>query len=123
MDIKKIFTWLPIALALIGSLYTGINVISKLNNTIEQHTLQLQEVSSSLSSIDKRFTIEIKNLNQKYTDGREEIFREITYLTTEIKTARAKVEALDNAYYKVNDEVRDLGYDLKDFKREVTGDY
>jgi|TARA_B110000211_G_C13798976_1_gene429663 chromosome segregation ATPase len=123
MDIKKIFTWLPIALALIGSLYTGINVISKLNNTIEQHTLQLQEVSSTLSSIDKRFTIEIKNLNQKYTDGREEIFREITYLTTEIKTARAKVEALDNAYYKVNDEVRDLGYDLKDFKREVTGDY
>ena len=123
MDIKKIFTWLPIALALIGSLYTGINVISKLNNTIEQHTLQLQEVSSTLSSIDKRFTIEIKNLNQKYTDGREEIFREITYLTTEIKTARAKVEALDNAYYKVNDEVRDLGYDLKDFKRELTGDY
>tara|TARA_B110000459_G_scaffold178468_1_gene203730 strand:+ start:435 stop:806 length:372 start_codon:yes stop_codon:yes gene_type:complete len=123
MDIKKIFTWLPIALALIGSLYTGINVISKLNNTIEQHTLQLQDISSSLSSIDKRFTIEIKNLNQKYTDGREEIFREITYLTTEIKTARAKVEALDNAYYKVNDEVRDLGYDLKDFKREVTGDY
>ena len=123
MDIKKIFTWLPIALALIGSLYTGINVISKLNNTIEQHTLQLQEVSSSLSSIDKRFTIEIKNLNQKYTDGREELFREVTSLTTEIKTARAKVEALDNAYYKVNDEVRDLGYDLKDFKRELTGDY
>jgi|TARA_B110000858_G_scaffold127901_1_gene145483 chromosome segregation ATPase len=123
MDIKKIFTWLPIALALIGSLYTGINVISKLNNTIEQHTLQLQEVSSTLSSIDKRFTIEIKNLNQKYTDGREELFREVTSLTTEIKTARAKVEALDNAYYKVNDEVRDLGYDLKDFKREVTGDY
>jgi chromosome segregation ATPase len=123
MDIKKIFTWLPIALALIGSLYTGINVISKLNNTIEQHTLQLQDISSSLSSIDKRFTIEIKNLNQKYTDGREELFREVTSLTTEIKTARAKVEALDNAYYKVNDEVRDLGYDLKDFKREVTGDY
>ena len=123
MDIKKIFTWLPIALAVIGSLYTGINVISKLNNTIEQHTLQLQEVSSTLSSIDKRFTIEIKNLNQKYTDGREELFREVTSLTTEIKTARAKVEALDIAYYKVNDEVRDLGYDLKDFKREVTGDY
>ena len=123
MDIKKIFTWLPIALALIGSLYTGINVISKLNNTIEQHTLQLQDISSTLSSIDKRFTIEIKNLNQKYTDAREELFREVTSLTTEITTARAKVEALDNAYYKVNDEVRDLGYDLKDFKREVTGDY
>ncbi len=51
------------------------------------------------------------------------MYREVTNLTTEIATARAKVEALDNSYYKVNDAVRDLGYDLKDFKREVTGDY
>ena len=123
MDIKKIFTWLPIALALIGSLYTGINVISKLNNTIEQHTIAISNLEQSLGSIDERFTIEIKNLTQKYTEGREELFREVTNLNTEISSARAKVEALDNSYYKVNDAVRDLGYDLKDFKREVTGDY
>jgi chromosome segregation ATPase len=123
MDIKKLITWIPIVAAVLGTLYTGINTIIKLNNTIEQHTLQLQEISSSLASIDERFTIEIKNLNQKYTDGREELYREVTNLTTEIATARAKVEALDNSYYKVNDAVRDLGYDLKDFKREVTGDY
>ena len=123
MEIKKLLTWIPIVAAVIGTLYTGINQITKLNNTIEQHTLQLKEVSSSLNSIDERFTIEIKNLTQKYTEGREELFREVTNLNTEISSARAKVEALDNSYYKVNDAVRDLGYDLKDFKREVTGDY
>ena len=123
MDIKKIFTWLPIAAAVLGTLYTGINTISKLNNTIEQHTLQLREMTNTVAAIDERFTIEVKNLNRAYTEGREEVFREMTNARTELATARAKVEALDNAYYKVNDEVRDLGYDLKDFKREVTGDY
>tara|TARA_B100000767_G_scaffold253467_1_gene258078 strand:+ start:402 stop:773 length:372 start_codon:yes stop_codon:yes gene_type:complete len=123
MKLNQIFTWVPIGLAIIGSLYTGINVIIKLNNTIEQHTLQLVTVSNQLANIDEKVTIEIKNLNQKYTDGREELYREVTNLTTEIATARAKVEALDSSYYKVNDAVRDLGYDLKEFKRELTGDY
>ena len=80
-------------------------------------------MTNTVAAIDERFTIEVKNLNRAYTEGREEVFREMTNARTELATARAKVEALDNAYYKVNDEVRDLGYDLKDFKRELTGDY
>ena len=123
MEIKKLITWVPILAAVLGTLYTGINTIIKLNNTIEQHTLQLREMSTTVSAIDERFSIEVKNLNRAYTEGREEVFREMTNARTELATARAKVEALDNAYYKVNDEVRDLGYDLKDFKRELTGDY
>jgi len=123
MEIKKVITWVPILAAVLGTLYTGINTIIKLNNTIEQHTLQLREMSTTVSAIDERFSIEVKNLNRAYTEGREEVFREMTNARTELATARAKVEALDNAYYKVNDEVRDLGYDLKDFKRELTGDY
>ena len=123
MEIKKLITWVPILAAVLGTLYTGINTIIKLNNTIEQHTLQLREMTNTVAAIDERFTIEVKNLNRAYTEGREEVFREMTNARTELATARAKVEALDNAYYKVNDEVRDLGYDLKDFKRELTGDY
>ena len=123
MEIKKVITWVPILAAVLGTLYTGINTIIKLNNTIEQHTLQLREMTNTVAAIDERFTIEVKNLNRAYTEGREEVFREMTNARTELATARAKVEALDNAYYKVNDEVRDLGYDLKDFKRELTGDY
>ena len=62
MKLNQIFTWVPIGLAIIGSLYTGINVIIKLNNTIEQHTLQLVTVSNQLANIDEKVTIEIKNL-------------------------------------------------------------
>ena len=123
MEVKKLITWIPIVAAVLGTIYTGINTIIKLNNTIEQHTIAISNLEQSLGSIDERYKIEIKNLTQKYTEGREELFREVTFLNTEIAQAKAKVEALDNSYYKVNDAVRDLGYELKDFKREVTGDY
>ena len=123
MEVKKLITWIPIVAAVLGTIYTGINTIIKLNNTIEQHTLQLREMSTTVSAIDERFTIEVKNLNRAYTEGREEVFREMTNARTEISSARAKVEALNDTYYKMSNTVEDLKYDLKDFKREVTGDY
>jgi predicted nucleic acid-binding Zn-ribbon protein len=123
MEIKKLLTWVPIMAAVLGTLYTGINTIIKLNNTIEKHTLQLREMSTTISAIDERFSIEFKNLNRAYTEGREEVFREMTNARSELATARAKVEALNDSYYKMSNSVEDLKYDLKDFKREVTGDY
>ena len=123
MEVKKLITWIPIVAAVLGTIYTGINTIIKLNNTIEQHTLQLREMSTTVSAIDERFTIEVKNLNRAYTEGREEVFREMTNARTEISSARAKAEALNDTYYKMSNSVEDLKYDLKDFKREVTGDY
>ena len=123
METKKLLTWIPIVAAVLGTLYTGINTIIKLNNTIEQPTLQLREMSTTVSAIDERFTIEVKNLNRAYTEGREELFREMTNARTDISSARAKVEALNDSYYKMSNSVEDLKYDLKDFKREVTGDY
>ena len=47
----------------------------------------------------------------------------MTNARSELATARAKVEALNDSYYKMSNSVEDLKYDLKDFKREVTGDY
>ena len=123
MDTKKLITWIPIVAAVLGTLYTGINTIIKLNNTIEQHTIQIREMTNTVAAIDERFTIEVKNLNRAYTEGREEVFREMTNARTELATARAKVEALNDSYYKMSNSVEDLKYDLKDFKREVTGDY
>ena len=123
MDTKKLITWIPIVAAVLGTLYTGINTIIKLNNTIEQHTIQIREMTNTVAAIDERFTIEVKNLNRAYTEGREEFFREMTSTKSEISSARAKVEALNDTYYKMSNTVEDLKYDLKDFKREVTGDY
>lgn len=139
MELKKIMTWLPIALALIGSLYTGVNVVSKLNNTIEQHTISISNLNATVQSLDERYNIEIKNLTQKYTEAREELVAEMSRVWTEIaqiraqgeslrdgsyKTAsQAELRALEDSYYKLYDSLNQLTYDLKDLKREMTGGY
>ena len=139
MEFKKIMTWLPIALALIGSLYTGVNVVSKLNNTIEQHTISISNLNATVQSLDERYSIEIKNLTQKYTEAREELVAEMSRVWSEIaqiraqgdslrdgsyKTAsQAELRALEDSYYKLYDSLNQLTYDLKDLKREMTGGY
>jgi predicted nucleic acid-binding Zn-ribbon protein len=139
MDIKKIITWAPILLAFIGSLYTGVNVVSKLNNTIEQHTITITSLGNQLDSMDTKYTIEVKNLTQKYTEGREELLKEMTQAYAMIAEVRVKAEALrdgsfklaseaelralEQSYYKLYDSINQLTYDLKDMKRQLTGGY
>lgn len=139
MELKKVFTWLPIALALIGSLYTGINVVSTLNNTIAAHTILLSEHTQRIASVDEKYGIEIKNLTQKYNEAREELVIQMTDTFSRITEIRIKAEALrdssfkmasaaelralEESYYKLSDELNQLTYDIKDLKRELTGGY
>ena len=139
MELKKVFTWLPIALALIGSLYTGINVVSTLNNTIAAHTILLSEHTQKIASVDEKYNIEIKNLTQKYNEAREELVIQMTDTFSRITEIRIKTEALrdgsfnmaseaelralQESYYKLNDALNQLTYDIKDLKRELTGGY
>jgi len=114
---------LPIALALVGSLYTGINVVSKMNNTLEQHTIAISELSTTLKSIDGKYSVEIKNLTQKYTEAREELFQEMTRVWTDVNRNDVNLDAINQSYYKLDDAIRQYGYDLKDLKRELEGGY
>lgn len=123
MNFKNYITWLPIALALVGSLYTGINVVSKMNNTMEQHTIAISELSTTLKSIDEKYSVEIKNLTQKYTEAREELFQEMTRVWTDVNRNDANLDAINQSYYKLDDTIRQYAYDLKDLKRELEGGY
>ena len=139
MDIKNLITWVPIALALVGSLYTGVNVVSKLNNTIEQHSMHIQSLQTQLESAEDIIAVEIKNLTQKYTEAREELVKEMTQAYADIAQIRAQTDALrdgsyklaseaelramEQSYYKLSDALNQLKYDLRDLKNEVTGGY
>ena len=139
MDIKNLITWVPIALALDGSLYTGVNVVSKLNNTIEQHSMHIQSLQTQLDSAEDIIAVEIKNLTQKYTEAREELVKEMTQAYADIAQIRAQTDALrdgsyklaseaelramEQSYYKLSDALNQLKYDLRDLKNEVTGGY
>ena len=48
MKITQVITWVPIGLAVIGSLYTGVTVVSKLNQTIENHSIAISEMENTI---------------------------------------------------------------------------
>jgi len=144
MKLNQIFTWVPIGLAVIGSLYTGVTVVSKLNQTIENHTLSISELQNTIKmgifkdieNLDDKFTESHKTLTIMYQEAREEMMRETVNLVTRIGSLEAELKALNDSYYKIandgasekelraledsyyklNDEIREMKYDIKELE-------
>ena len=61
-----------------------------------------------------------------------QVFSQITEIKVKTEALRdssfkmaseAELRALENSYYKLDDELNQLTYDIKDLKRELTGGY
>ena len=117
----KYIAGIPVIISILVAIYSGINYASKLTNIIDDNEKQIMMLKKDVSDNSK-----------KYSEAREEMFRELTQLhnwlgrveatakTVEkliYETAsRAELEALNNSYYKLNDSIRQIEYDIKSLK-------
>ena len=117
----KYITGVPVVISILVAIYSGINYASKLTNIIDDNEKQIMMLKKDVSDNSK-----------KYSEAREEMFRELTKLNNWIgrveataKTvekliyetaSRAELEALNNSYYKLNDSIRQMEYDIKAVK-------
>ena len=117
----KYITGVPVVISILVAIYSGINYASKLTNIIDDNEQQIMMLKKDVSDNSK-----------KYSEAREEMFRELTNLNNWIgrveataKTvekliyetaSRAELEALNDSYYKFNDTIRQIEYDIKDIK-------
>ena len=117
----KYITGVPVVISILVAIYSGINYASKLTNIIDDNEQQIMMLKKDVSDNSKN-----------YTEAREELFRELTQMTTWVgrleATAKAmekimyesasesELQALNDSYYKLNDTIRQLQYDLKDLK-------
>ena len=117
----KYITGVPVVISILVAIYSGINYASKLTNIIDDNEQQIMMLKKDVSDNSKN-----------YSEAREEMFREITNLNNWIgrveataKTvekliyetaSRAELEALNNSYYKLNDSIRQMEYDIKAVK-------
>ena len=117
----KYITGVPVVISILVAIYSGINYASKLTNIIDDNEQQIMMLKKDVSDNTK-----------KYSEAREEMFRELTNLNNWIgrveataKTvekliyetaSRAELEALNDSYYKFNDTIRQIEYDIKDIK-------
>ena len=117
----KYITGIPVVVSILVAIYSGINYASKLTNIIDDNEQQIMMLKKDVSDNSKN-----------YTEAREELFREISQLNLWIgrieatakgiekimysTASESELEALNDSYYKLNDTIRQLQYDLKDLK-------
>tara|TARA_R110000824_G_scaffold312911_2_gene499826 strand:+ start:510 stop:884 length:375 start_codon:yes stop_codon:yes gene_type:complete len=117
----KYIAVVPVIISILVAIYSGINYASKLTNIIDDNEQQIMMLKKDVSDNTKN-----------YTEAREELFREITQLNTWIgrieatakgiekimysTASESELEALNDSYYKLNDTIRQMQYDIKDIK-------
>ena len=117
----KYIAGIPVIISILVAIYSGINYASKLTNIIDDNEQQIMMLKKDVSDNTKN-----------YTEAREELFREISQLNLWIgrieatakgiekimysTASESELEALNDSYYKLNDTIRQLQYDLKDLK-------
>ena len=117
----KYIAGVPVIISILVAIYSGINYASKLTNIIDDNEQQIMMLKKDVSDNTKN-----------YTEAREELFRELTQLNTWIgrieatakgiekimysTASESELEALNDSYYKLNDTIRQMQYDIKDIK-------
>ena len=150
MSILKYAAGVPVVAAVVASLYGGLSYVNALQNTIEDNEKTIIELSMGQSNnwqnLNDRIASETEKLNIRITNnsdqlktGREELLIEMTNFATQIAriqilaetlrdaqyklASEAEFQAMEQSYYKLNDSLNQMKYDLKEMQRQLNGGY
>ena len=150
MKLSATLGGIGLAIPLIAGLYGSLSYVTSLQNTIEQNekqiiTLQMESTSNfkaldtMINSEVEKLSIRVVGVDNLYKQGREEMLIEMTNFATEIArilalaeslrdgqyklASEAELRAMEQSYYKLNDSITQLKYDLKEMQRQLNGGY
>jgi predicted PurR-regulated permease PerM len=123
MRIGQIAVWLPVALTIIGASYGMINFVNNLSGVTTNTERELAILKEKVNSIDSKYTIEVKNINDKYNSAREELVVEITQIVTRVAEMDGIVRASERSYYTLKDTLQDQKHDIQELNRLLNGGY
>ena len=123
MRIGQIAVWLPVALTIVGASYGMINFVNNLSGVTITTERELAILKEKVNSIDSKYTIEVKNINDKYNSAREELVVEITQIVTRVAEMDGIVRASEQSYYTLKDTLQDQKHDIQELNRLLNGGY
>ena len=123
MKIGQVAVWLPIALTIVGASYGMINFVNNLSGVTTTTERELAILKEKVNSIDSKYTIEVKNINDKYNSAREELVVEITQIVTRVAEMDGIVRASEQSYYTLKDTLQDQKHDIQELNRLLNGGY
>ena len=150
MKLSAALGGIGLAIPLIAGLYGSLSYVTGLQNTIETNEKQIASMQMStendFKSLDtmmnseiEKLDIRLKAVNELYKQGREEMLIEMTNFATQIAriqvlaeslrdgqyklASEAELQAMEQSYYKLNDSINQMKYDLKEMQRQLNGGY
>jgi len=123
MRIGQVAVWLPVALTIVGASYGMINFVNNLSGVTTSTERDLAILQERVSSIDSKYTIEVKNINDKYNTAREELVVEITQVIERVALMEGIVRASEQQYYTLKDTLQDQKHDIQELNRLLNGGY
>ena len=123
MRIGQIAVWLPVALTIVGASYGMINFVNNLSGVTTSTEKELAILQERVSSIDSKYTIEVKNINDKYNTAREELVVEITQVIERVALMEGIVRSSEQQYYTLKDTLQDQKHDIQELNRLLNGGY
>jgi len=123
MRIGQVAVWLPVALTIVGASYGMINFVNNLSGVTITTERELAILKEKVNSIDSKYTIEVKNINDKYNLAREELVVEITQVVTRVAEMDGIVRASEQSYYTLKDTLQDQKHDIQELNRLLNGGY
>ena len=123
MRIGQVAVWLPVALTIVGASYGMINFVNNLSGVTTTTERELAILQERVSSIDNKYTIEVKNINDKYNTAREELVVEITQVIERVALMEGIVRSSEQQYYTLKDTLQDQKHDIQELNRLLNGGY
>ena len=123
MRIGQVAVWLPVALTIVGASYGMINFVNNLSGVTTSTERELAILKEKVNSIDSKYTIEVKNINDKYNSAREELVVEITQIVTRVAEMDGIVRASERSFYTLKDTLQDQKHDIQELNRLLNGGY
>jgi hypothetical protein len=123
MRIGQIAVWLPVALTIIGASYGMINFVNNLSGVTTTTERELAILKEKVNSIDSKYAIEVKNINDKYNTAREELVVEITQVIERVALMEGIVRSSEQQYYTLKDTLQDQKHDIQELNRLLNGGY
>ena len=100
-----------------------INFVNNLSGVTTSTERELAILKEKVNSIDSKYTIEVKNINDKYNSAREELVVEITQIVTRVAEMDGIVRASEQSYYTLKDTLQDQKHDIQELNRLLNGGY
>ena len=135
----KYFASIPIVLTLLASLYGGFTYINKLTNQIDDSTKEIMMLRKDIENIHQIYTEKTNRNSQNYTMAREELVKELAEYSSWLGRVEGVVNALRDASYSMASDaevraleeavrtnttsLRDVGYEMKELERKLSGGY